>query len=257
MGTPGFYVLGHFIAYYGLMIAFGIAVAAFLAYIKIRRYGLNGTDFIILCSVSLLFALLGAKLMYVIVSINTLDFSRLKDPAYLAAVMSGGFVFYGGVLGAIPAFWLCRHKFKIAIEKYIPHCFGCFPIAHGFGRVGCFLVGCCYGVPYDGPAAVTYSHSLFAPNGIPLFPVQLAEAGAEIIIGIMLYLFCGKMRASSVITLYIAMYTPLRFGLEFLRYDTERGGIFGISTSQLISIALFLAALLFILIQRRQIKSAR
>ena len=104
MGTPGFYVLGHFIAYYGLMIAFGIAVAAFLAYIKIRRYGLNGTDFIILCSVSLLFALLGAKLMYVIVSINTLDFSRLKDPAYLAAVMSGGFVFYGGVLGAIPAF---------------------------------------------------------------------------------------------------------------------------------------------------------
>lgn len=252
MGATGFYFFGRFIAYYGLAIVIGIAVAALLAYIRIKALGLNGTDFIILCSVSLLFAIAGAKLLYIVVSIDTIDFKRLLEPKYLAAVMSGGFVFYGGLLGAVPALWLCKHKLKIDIEKYIPPCFGCFPIAHGFGRIGCFLVGCCYGIPYSGPLAVTYRYSLFAPNGTPLFPVQLTEAVFEIIIGLVLYLFCKRVSAASVVTLYILMYAPLRFVLEFLRYDTNRGVVLGVSTSQIISAALFLSAIIYIFTQRRK-----
>lgn len=247
MGEIGFYFFGHFIAYYGLMIVLGLLAGSFFAYLQIKRFGLVLDHFIILCSISGLSGILGAKILYLAVSFPDIDFSRLQDPVYISALMSGGFVFLGGVTAALPTLLFCQKKLHIPVSAYVQPCIGCLPIAHAFGRIGCFLVGCCYGRPYTGPFSVTYTQSAFAPNQTPLFPVQLAEALFEFTIGICLVAFSRRLKGYMGVWVYLAAYSIARFFLEYMRYDQARGMIAGLSTSQIISIFLFVGSLLFLL----------
>ena len=144
MGSLGFYSFGHFIAYYGLMIVIGIMVSSVFAAIQVKRFGLSMNDLIILVSVCGLCGIMGAKVLYIIVSFQKIDITRLNELPYLTSIMNGGFVFLGGVIGVLPALIFCRAKLQIPVQPYIQSCMGCLPVAHAFGRVGCFLVGCCF-----------------------------------------------------------------------------------------------------------------
>lgn len=243
MGELGFNLFGHFVAYYGLMIVTGILVSSAFVSIQMKRFGLDMNDMVILASICGLCGMVGAKILYLIVSYKDIDFSRLRDFSYLAAVMSGGFVYLGGVVCVIPALFFCEKKLKISIQPYIQSGIGCLPIGHAFGRIGCFLVGCCYGHPYTGFPSVIYTKSLYAPNGIPLFPVQLIEALVEFLIGVCLMVFSSKLKGFTAAFLYLSAYSISRFFLEFFRYDEARGSIVGISTSQFLCIILFFSSI--------------
>lgn len=252
MGTLGFHFLNHFIAYYGLMIVTGIAVAALIAHVQIKKNHLNRIDFIIIFATSGLFGMVGAKILYLIVSIKTINPARLTDPSYISELMSGGFVFWGGLLGVFPALFLCKKKLGINVVGYLQYCTSCIPIAHGFGRIGCYLVGCCHGIPYAGRFSVVYSNSLYAPNGIHLLPVQLLEALGEFTIGFFLLYSGKKQTGPSVVITYMILYSGLRFFLEYLRGDFIRGSLFAFSTSQLISIIIFVLSLGIILHEKQK-----
>lgn len=254
MGKIGFYFGNYYIAYYGLMIVVGILVSFLVGFFQIKRYHLVLNDFVIICSVCGLSGIVGAKVLYLVVSFDSIDVSRLLDIDYLGEIMRGGFVFLGGVIGAFPALLFCKKKLHIPISIYIQSCIGCLPIAHAFGRVGCFLVGCCYGVPYNGPFSVTYTESFFAPNQIPLFPVQMAEAILEMSIGIGLIVFSSKLKGTMGLWIYLILYSCIRFLLEFVRYDEARGSLAGISTSQILSILLCIVSFCC---YKREHKSAR
>ena len=254
MGTTGFYLFGRFIAYYGFSIAVGVIVAAVLAYFQIRRHHLGWYDFVILSAVSALCGILGAKLLYLLVSLPSIDFAQLSDLDYLNTLMTGGFVFYGGLIGALFGFFICKKAFHIRVSDYFSACMGCVPLAHGFGRIGCFLVGCCYGVPYHGLFAVTYRHSLFAPNHTALFPVQLAETIGNFVIAGILFARGKKLRGNTALYLYVLLYSVLRFALEFFRYDAARGMFWIFSTSQIISMIGFVAAAILLLYARRRLQ---
>ena len=64
--------------------------------------------------------------------------------------MRGGFVFYGGLLGGLFGIYLGGKILKIPVWEYAQNTIPVIPLAHGFGRLGCLMAGCCYGVPYDG-----------------------------------------------------------------------------------------------------------
>ena len=100
---------------------------------------------------------------------------------------------------------------------------------------------------YSGQFSVTYTESLFAPCGASLFPVQLVEAVIELGLGILLLLLSPKLKRYSGLFLYLMLYSLSRFSLEFLRYDEIRGGAAGLSTSQLLSIFLFVSASFFLI----------
>lgn len=236
MGTLGFYFFDHFIAYYGLMVVIGIAAAALIAHVQIKRFDLNWNDFLIICAVSGLFCMIGAKILYLLISIHTIEPAKLNDLTYISTLMNGGFVFYGGFIGIFPALYLCRKKLGIHVSEYLQYCTGCLPVAHGFGRIGCYLVGCCHGIPYDGRFSVIYSNSLYAPNGVRLLPVQLLEAFGEFIIGSFLLYSCKRHKGISAIAIYMILYSVMRFFLEYLRGDFIRGSLYAFSTSQLISV---------------------
>ena len=122
------------------------------------------------------------------------------------------------------------------------------PLAHALGRVGCFCAGCCYGIPMDPPWGVCF-HSALAPHGVALFPVQLLEAALNFILFLFLYHYAKKPRKpGAVLGLYLVCYAVERFGLEYLRFDEIRGFLFGISTSQWISLLLIPIGLFLIFV---------
>ena len=108
-------------------------------------------------------------------------------------------------------------------------------MAQGFGRLGCFFAGCCYGRETDAWYGITFTHSDFAPNGVKLIPTQLISSPGD-------FLFCGnllwyaakKQKPCRGASIYMLLYGMGRFLIEFLR-DDYRGSLGIFSTSQIIS----------------------
>ena len=113
------------------------------------------------------------------------------------------------------------------------------PLAHAFGRIGCFMAGCCYGLPCNSKFAVIFPKESVGLSGVKLFPVQLLSSLGNIIIFIILFIYSKKDRSRGKVSgLYIILYGIGRFLVEFLRYDDVRGHFLYFSTSQWISILL-------------------
>ncbi len=167
---------GRFIPGYGLMIISGIILANLIAFKILKKASLNINHFIILEAYSLLGDGLGAKALYLVTSFHQINWSKLRDIHYLNTLLQGGFVFFGGLIGALIFLIVAGHLHNIDYKKYLQKIVFLIPFAHAFGRIGCFMAGCYYGIPYNGFGHVVFPSNSFAPSGIPLFPVQLLEA---------------------------------------------------------------------------------
>ena len=199
-------------------------------------------------------ALVGAKFLYLLLQLPQLlqDLPLLAaDPAaFSARYLSGGFVFYGGLFGALAAVWLFCRRRKVPFSQLGADLVPAVPLFHTFGRVGCFLAGCCYGIPAPaGWPGVTFRVSPVAPNGVALRPVQLYEAAGCLLLFLLLHRLARRgWKGEALLLVYLAAYALFRFALEFLRGDAARGmwGVF--STSQLLALVT-LAAVLPLLIR--------
>jgi phosphatidylglycerol:prolipoprotein diacylglycerol transferase len=243
----GFYLFDILIPYYGLMILIGLIVGISVGLLLCKREKKDINDFILLISFTGLGALIGAKLLYLIVSLPEIDINRFfTDYKYFHAYMQGGFVFYGGVIGGMISCYIGSKATKIDIKEYLSISMPGIAFAHGFGRLGCNLAGCCYGIYYDGPFSRIYEHSLFAPNHVHLFPVQVVEAIFEFMIAfILLYVYFKITTRYDVMTMiYLTSYSLIRFILEFFRGDAVRGFVGILSTSQVISLLILIVIII-------------
>lgn len=225
---------------YGLMIGIGIICALLVAQHRAKKRGLS-VDFLYTLALSaLIFGFIGAKLLFCIVEFDAV----LADPML---ILSGnGFVVYGGILGGvIAAIVACRIK-KFRFLQYFDLIAPSLALAQGFGRIGCFLAGCCYGRETDAACGITFHNSLYAPNGVKLIPTQLIMSAGDFLIALVLLLYARKDRKSGKIGgLYLMLYSLGRFAVEYLRND-PRGSVGFLSTSQFIAVFIFiLGALLF------------
>ena len=191
---------------YGCMIASGVIMANIFAMFVLKRTKQDLNDFIILEAFCILGAFLGAKGLYLAVSSRQIQWSRLTDFAYFNQLMQGGFVFYGGLIGGLLCVIGAGKIYKMDYMSYIRNFIFLIPLIHGFGRIGCFLAGCCYGKPYHGPGAVV------------------------------------RKSWKYTIDTYFVLYGITRFILEFFRYDTIRGVYAGLATSQWISLLVIAGA---------------
>lgn len=250
-GDIGFRLFGLTFTYYGLFIVAGIVAGGALAAVQARRHKLDFDNVILLACICGVCAFIGAKLLYLLVSLPHIDFARLSDPEHLTMLLGGGFVFYGGLLGALAGVPLAGRLFKFDALRAANLIAPCLALGHGFGRLGCLAVGCCYGMPWDGPLSVTYDHSFVAPNGTPLLAVQLIEALCEFALAAILLVYVNRLDGTHGIAVYVAAYAVMRFVLEFFRFDdVERGIAAGLSTSQWISIALVAGVVVWMLLAR-------
>ena len=240
---PHITFLGRVYPTYGILGLVGLFLAVFVAGFRASRYGLTRSDPIYIAAFAGFGLLLGGTLLYAITQVpfviqNRHDFSG--DFTALVIRLFGGMVFYGGLFGAVGGFYLYGRFLKVPFETVMRLAVPVLPLAHAVMRVGCFAVGCCHGIEFPPPLGLSFTNALGAPNGVPLLPVQLFEAAANLVIFIVLWLYTKKDRSwvnSAVV--YGLLYSSVRFSLEFLRGDAVRGFVLGISTSQLISIILF------------------
>ena len=151
---------------------------------------------------------------------------------------------------ALAAVWLFCRRRKVPFSQLGADLVPAVPLFHTFGRVGCFLAGCCYGIPAPaGWPGVTFRVSPVAPNGVALLPVQLYEAAGCLLLFLLLHRLARRgWKGEALLLVYLAAYALFRFALEFLRGDAARGmwGVF--STSQLLALVT-LAAVLPLLIR--------
>ncbi len=197
---------------------------------------------------------MGAKALSIFLLRDQIEWDHLTSLSYLKQLLASGYVFYGGLLCGLTAFFAAGKIHKINARKYAEIIVPCVPLAHGFGRIGCHIAGCCYGIPYDGIGSIVYHAPAYAPIGVPLFPVQLLEAFINFsLAAIFLYMVLRGKRLREMPYIYLGTYAILRFLLEFLRYDDKERGIIGLfSVSQWLSIFILLAVA-FICMSRKLI----
>lgn len=236
---------------YGLMIALGVVSANLLAIPFGKKYKLDVNDFLVLEAYAFLGAFIGAKLLFLFVSWEMIDWSRFFEADYFYLVMKGGFVFYGGLIGGVCTVLIGGKIHKIDVWDYIQKLLPFVPWIHCFGRIGCYLAGCCYGRPYSGIFAVTYPEEALPPSDISLFPVQLVEAACLML----LFFVLIKVKENYRLEAYLLIYGVLRFILEYFRYDEDRGSFLFFSTSQWVSIILICVALFRVLKRKKAIKN--
>ena len=174
---PVFFRFGSIVGYsYGLMIGIGALLAIFVSEWRAKRRGLNGELVFNAAVFGLLAGLLGAKLTFIVSNIKYLS----TDPGYVLG--TDGFTVYGGVvLGIIVGGLIVRHA-KVDVPVYLDLVIPQIALAQGFGRIGCFLAGCCYGRPTDAAWGIVFPEEAIAPAGIPLIPTQLISAAGDFLI---------------------------------------------------------------------------
>ena len=152
-------------------------------------------------------------------------------------LLHGGSVFYGGIIGgSVGLFLFCRVK-KCSFLDYADVFATILPMGHAIGRLGCYLNGCCYGKEYHGIFAVDY-----IVGGIPtkVFPTWFAEIIFCVIMFTCFQFVCKTRQRGFYTGVYLTAYSVYRFFIEFLRGDEIRGIYGHLSTSQWISLGLFL-----------------
>jgi prolipoprotein diacylglyceryl transferase len=237
--------IGPFVVHgYGLMIAIGIMAAYLSVEYRAKLKGLKHELIFNLTIWCALGGILGAKLLYIFTQLKSI----IADPSSLLQV-SEGFVVYGGIIGGIFAGYLFTVKHKLNFLEYFDIVMPSIALAQGFGRIGCLLAGCCYGMETKSPFNLVFTHSDFAPNGIHLLPTQPISSILDFLNCAVLILISRRTKAhGQVAGFYLIFYSAGRFILEFFRGDLERGQIGILSTSQFISIWLFLFGIALVII---------
>ncbi|MDD6492260.1 MAG: prolipoprotein diacylglyceryl transferase [Firmicutes bacterium] len=239
---------------YGLMIAIGIFAAYFSTEYLAKKKKLDPDPVFNILIVGVLSGLLGAKLLYYITILKDI----IANPKLLLQ-FSDGFVVYGGIIAGIAAAAIYCHIKKLPFLRYLDCAAPSIALAQAFGRIGCFLAGCCYGVEMDSPISITFTHSEFAPNNVPLFPSQLVSSAFDFLNFVLLAFLLGHNKKPGKIgAFYLIFYSIGRFIIEFFRGDMGRGSVGTLSTSQFISIFVALAGISMViaLIRPKQHRTA-
>ena len=179
-----------------------------------------------------LFAWIGAKLLFFITYPEELNHNLMSEMSFWTG---GGFVFYGGFLGALLfllGFKIFDRSLKfIALWPMLP----ALALGHSIGRIGCFLAGCCFGKPTE------FFWGVFMHNH-DRHPTQLIESFGLFFIG--LHLLKSSSSKFLLTSHYLIFYGVLRFAVEMLRGDLVRGSWGLLTPSQWISILLIFSGLL-------------
>lgn len=197
-----------------------IAVYGFLKVSRLNRvFGID-LAFVILVS-----GLIGGRLFHVLYETPE---AYLQEPLKIFYLWQGGFVFYGGfILSALASIFYCYYK-KQDFFEWADFFAPLLAAGYIYGRIGCFLAGCCYGQSCDLPWAIEDRH-----------PTQLYAVVTEFILLLILLSEKKQMRPQGVLfSTWVLGHAIGRLFMEPYRDDFRGQTIFGLSVSQVLSIGL-------------------
>lgn len=226
-----FDIFGFKIYSYGFMIAIGILSAVLLFTNRAKKKGYDEDSLFNLIIFSIIGGVLGGKLLFIITEFKSI----MKNPSILLD-FGYGFVIFGAIiLGGLTLVLYCKAKKWNSLEVLDLVAPG-VAMAQGFGRIGCFLAGCCYGAETDSFLGVEFPSGSLAPTGVHLHPTQVYSSIFDFMLAFFLLWYSKKANKNGkVVGMYAVIYSIGRFFVEFLRND-PRGNVGSLSTSQFISI---------------------
>ncbi|HEX2676702.1 MAG TPA: prolipoprotein diacylglyceryl transferase [Polyangiales bacterium] len=285
-------LFGEPISAYFVMLMIGFSVATLIAARAAKRAGLDHDVIIDLSLLSLIAGVAGGRLLHVIADGYFMDYVHLctnpdaviwktvetagecrhlegrwdtasslchavtRDCFAWAEFWNGGLAYYGGLVVATAAGIAFLKREKFPVGKGVDLVGAVLPVGIFFGRLGCFLGGCCFGSETRGALGVSFpagspasdsqfQHGLLDSKelaSLPVHPTQLYESLGCLAIAawLLLYLLPRKRFDGQVLLAFLGSYAVLRFGIEYLRAD-DRGALLGLSTSQLIGVLIVAA----------------
>jgi phosphatidylglycerol:prolipoprotein diacylglycerol transferase len=258
---------------WGVMITVAFLVSAWVVQSRAREGGVDGDKLVGLYLVAFLCGLAGARLLHFTMA----EPDRFFDnPLVYFRFWEGGFAFYGGVLLALVGCVIYARVRDIPVWKLADLTAPGIMIGLCLGRLGCLMAGCCHGAAcplpdgavnllpfFDGGELWAFASPPFlavepaggvGTNGVPLLPTQLwSSVVAFALFGLLSWRWRHRRYDGQVFAWLLLIYPLTRSGIEALRGDTIRGvdylGHF--TTSQLISIPVFIAGLVIVVWRRR------
>lgn len=226
---------------YGVMFALAILAGTGLSWYLAKRKGKFSDEVLDIVFYIAIAGILGARLWQV-----AFTWEYYADEPWTAlAVWEGGLSVQGGVMGALIALiWYTKRR-GLPFWEFADLLAPGMLLGQAIGRVGCFLNGCCYGIPANSRLGVIYPPGSDAYNTYgsqPLYPTVLFEAGWDLLImGILLYYSIRKPFHGFLTTAYFILYSLGRFFLEFIRAGDLRI-IYNLKVAQVASILAILLA---------------
>ncbi len=240
---------------FGAMLVLAFVSSTGLAWWRARRENLDPEVVVDFSFWVCLVGMVGARLLYCYEYWG----QEIKSLWDVVQYWKGGIVFYGGVTGGALAFFVYRYLRPFPLRPYMDVVAPAIAVGMLFGRLGCFLNGCCYGDTCQLPWAVSFPaqsppwmhHRALgmipadALYSLPIHPTQLYASIDGLVLCLLLSAYFPlRRRDGEVMALLMVAYPVTRFLIELLRND-EGAYFAGLTISQNISVALFLAGLAF------------
>ena len=230
---------------YGIMVAVGVlaAFAVLYFYGKKESFSQKFSDFLFYDGMASIAVGLGSAALFQSV------YDYIEDPSQ-GFRFGVSITFIGGLIGGagffLLVYFIARKKIEGRLFDALPVIPCAITLAHGFGRIGCFFAGCCYGKETDSFLGVKFP---MLPN--PVHPTQLYEAAFLFALcGAMAYLLLKKKFVYNL-SVYLIAYGVFRFAIEYLRDDHRGALVAGISPSQFWSVCMIVVGILLVFIFRR------
>ena len=232
---------------YGLMLVLGFLSGLWLAQREAKRVGIDPVVISDMAIFTLIAGIAGARLFFVLQHLSDLRGRWL----HAFFVQEGGLVYYGGLIGGIGVVAWFTRKHNLPVLKTLDVLAPAAALGLAFGRVGCFLRGCCYGKPAPNlPWAIRFPKSWYEetgyPVGTPVHPTELyAVLGALALCGVLLWIARRPHKDGTVFFSLGALYSVIRFTIEFFRGDNKPFSILGLPAQltlpQWMSVGIFIA----------------
>ncbi len=204
---------------YGFAIAVAFLVGILISLRYAKKEGIKADQILDLAVYVIIAAIIGSRFLYVIG-----QWDQYKDhPGEIFMVQRGGLVFLGGlVLAVLVVVWHARRK-GIPILKLLDALTPGTAIGYAITRIGCFLNGCCFGLPTELPWGMVFPPASLAHLYFPdqhIHPTQLyASASMLLAFVILLVLYRRKRFDGHVFYWGLILYSAYRFLIEFIRFS--------------------------------------
>jgi phosphatidylglycerol:prolipoprotein diacylglycerol transferase len=247
---PTLFEFGNFKIYsYGVMVALGFLIAVYLASRQAQRVGIASQQIFDVGLYALLSGIVGARVLHVLLNFGY----YINRPLEIIMINQGGLAFQGGLLTGIIGAWIFIKRNRMPLWKTADVIVPYLALGEAIGRIGCFLNGCCYGIPTYLPIGIKLPGHI-----LRLHPTQLYSSIFLLATFIVLRKIYKKKRFDGLVFFsYLVIFSFGRFFLDFFRGDL-RPVLFGLRISQLISMGIFFASLVsfisFVLLQKSREK---
>jgi phosphatidylglycerol:prolipoprotein diacylglycerol transferase len=236
-----FQIFGFQVYWYGILAAAAFVVGFSTASRRAPRAGVKSDEVFSLAPWIIVGAVLGARMLYVI---SYWDKEFAGRPLTAIFNMRSGLVYYGGLIGAsLATIIFCRRQ-KVPLWRMADVMAPSIALGHAFGRLGCFMTGCCYGKPTDLPWAVHFPNDHYT-KGIGIHPTQIYESSLNFLFYVGLaWIYRRRKFDGQVFSVYLVGYAIIRTVTEMFRGDYTQFYLGGIATpGQTVSIIILVAGL--------------